>query len=323
MASLKYESNNYSGWVEEVRLINCKNLRAVPDASYIKILKSDDGSIDFSRLKIIGGCKELNSVFYNSENTADELEKSGKLAIFHPEGFFRTFTCCKNLKRIPRMDYSQCTDMLNTFSDSDIGESLEISNVGYAVKLRNASEVFKDTTLKTVNIHDIEVDAQNHTVKYGSIFEYSLVEKVNIQNIKFINSSSFNFYRLFDSMEHLKEVTIRNVDFGDADVDISFMFSDLPELEKITLDGIKCKSLFIQRATIEYKFEPSWLLSGCNNLRNLAVKNIFVKEKPGKMYDYYRATSLLPKDTQKWHKLEMDVFMNYVKLVENKNLCPF
>lgn len=323
MASLKYASNNYSGWVEKLRLIKCKNFRAVPGYSYVKILESDDGSVDFSKLKIVGGCKELNSIFYDNENTADELEKSGKLAVFHPEIFDGTFIGCKNLKRIPRMDYSQCTDMVGTFSDSDVGESLEISNVGYAVKLRNALKVFEDTTLKTVNIHDIVVDAQNHPVKYNSIFEYGLVEKVNIQNVKFINSSSFDFYMLFDNMRHLKEVTIRNVDFGDADVDISEMFSDLPELEKITLDGIKCKSLFIQRATIKYKFEPSWLLSGCNNLKNLDVKNIFVKEKPGKLYDSYRVASLLSKDAQKWHKLEMNVFMNYVKLVENKNLCPF
>lgn len=323
MASLKYASNNYSGWVEKLRLIRCKNLRAVPGDSYVKILESDDGSVDFSKLKIVGGCKELKSIFYDSENTADELEKSGKLAVFHPEIFDKTFIGCKNLKRIPRMDYSQCTDMISTFSDSDVEESLEISNVGYPVKLRTALEVFEHTTLKTVNIHDIEVDAQNHPVEYRAVFEYGLVEKVNIQNVKFINSSSFNFYRLFDNMRHLKEVTIRNVDFGDADVDISEMFSDLPELEKITLDGIKCKSLFIQRATIKYRFEPSWLLSGCDNLKNLDVKNIFVKEKPGKLYDSYRVASLLPKDEQKWHKLEMNVFMNYVKLVENKNLCPF
>lgn len=225
IASLQNECHSYRGCVNEFRLIDCKNLRRVPSYEYYDIIKVPGKRVNWGNMSVSSrDNKMIDTFLYNDDVDVDELEQSGFLNKCHPKVMVQTFACCKNIKRIPKMDYSNCVEASAVFSRSPISGNLEISNIGYVSKLISAYRTFSETPLRTVNIHDIEVDASNNIVRYKAIFYKSLVEKVTIQNIKFRNSLGFEFVHLFSEMKHLREVVIRNVDFGDADIDITFMF---------------------------------------------------------------------------------------------------
>lgn len=275
----KFGAVNYAGHLNELRLINCKGLRTLPSLKYYSLIRNGTPDFDWSRIRF-KGTDELDGTFsYDTELTKENLDKSGILKVLHPVAMVNTFFGCKSLKEIPDMDFSVCERLSGTFSSSGLCGDLEISDIGYVLKIYDLRDVFYNTNIESANMHDIEfrADDKKEFTAWG-IFDDSKVKKVRLHNIKIDGYDEVCLSGLFENMPNVEEIEFSNIDFGNANVNVDKMFMNLPELKKVTIDGLRCNSLYVMQQSFLGSTSIDQIMFNCSELKSLEVSGINANE---------------------------------------------